>query len=122
MFETVEEAYAELEARKKNIAQKLGFDVSAFKDIPFEALPHEIKDQDLDAHGELFMETYGEGKKIRGKRGPKAKNSSGEEQPEVVFDKKTKEIFVEYIVYQSESFIKSSGDALTAMAKEISET
>lgn len=121
VFQTPEEADAEMKKRMDEMVKKFGLDKDKFRKIPTGAIPEEIRKSDPNAYGYIYQDTEGEGKVVHKRRGPKGKDFDGNDDGETSFTKKTKGYFIEYFVYRAKNVVKTSGKALTDLADKMSQ-
>jgi hypothetical protein len=87
-----------------------------------DVVPTEMKDQDPNAKGYLYLKLFGPIDSIVGKRGRKAKHANPELDKIVKVNRKSYEVRLEYIVYTSPTIIKTTGKALNDLAVKITKS
>jgi hypothetical protein len=120
-FPTLEAANEWCEKRIDYRCKQMGLNRAEFvegKDV----VPTEMKDQDPNAKGYLYLKLFGPIDSIVGKRGRKAKHANPELDKIVKLKRKSYEVRLEYIVYTSPTIIKTTGKALNDLAVKITKS
>ena len=87
-----------------------------------DVVPTEIKEQDPDAKGYIYLKLFGPIDSIVGKRGRKAKHANPEMDKIVKLKRKSYEVRLEYIIYTAPGLIKSTGKALNDLYYKMKNT